>query len=469
MADIRLSYDVLGQRWEGVILPTDQWTQLQDATSLLTIARDARGDFAGFVFDFDADGADFELSLRLIAESFGDAVRDLVASPSTVDPIGVVVPLATTSLAVRDNQVVFPVLSSVNARARDVSIVEDRLNGVIRISMRLPWWAAFLRPWVTVRRRGRPELIALGALRRSRGVHTAELHYGLPAPASSLVAEVVRGTRAAWLSGIVAAVVTALLILGGLTLFGSGNSPDATVSTVTVESTTSSSSAATSTSEPAEAPTTTSSSTVPSTTTPAATDTTVSAPSTSRPPQNRPTTSTTLLPAGGVSFTLPNQYITTNDVRADVTANQLRIQRGGTLNLSVRISGVFINPFDKGGITTLPELVAACRALVGVDVTVPPTPGWNTNVSVSLLGTGATAGGYTQLVVIGNKATECGDVLTSSDPARINVVRVTYFREVPLNLTVPANLQPGKYQLVLDAFPFMAFSKATPLEITVVE
>jgi hypothetical protein len=49
------------------------------------------------------------------------------------------------------------------------------------------------------------------------------------------------------------------------------------------------------------------------------------------------------------------------------------------------------------------------------------------------------------------------------------VVRVTYFREVPLNLAVPANLQPGKYQLVLDAFPFMAFSKATPLEITVVE
>ena len=59
MADIRLSYDALGQRWEGVILPTDQWTQLQDATSLLTIARDARGDFAGFIFDFDADSPEF--------------------------------------------------------------------------------------------------------------------------------------------------------------------------------------------------------------------------------------------------------------------------------------------------------------------------------------------------------------------------------------------------------------------------
>ncbi len=451
MTDIRVSYDALGQRWEGVILPTDQWTQLEDATPLLTIARNARGDLAGFIFDCDVESSEFTSSLRMIAESFGENVRDTVSTASTVNPTGYVLPLAATSLAVRDEQAVFPVLGSVNARARDVSIVEDRPSGIIRVSMRLPWWAAFLRPWVTVRRRGRPELIALGALRRSRGVHTAELHYGLPATSSSLVAEVIRGTRSTWISAMVAAVVTALLILGGLTLFGSGNSPDATVSSIEVESTT------------------TSVSTVPSVTTTPETATTLPAVTTSKPPRSSPTTSSTLLPPGGVSFTLPNQYITTNDTRADVTVSQTRIQRGGTMNLSVRISGVFINPFDKGGITTLPELVAACRALVGVEVTVPPTPGWSTNVSVSLLGTGATAGGYTQLVVVGNKATECGDVLTSTDPARINVVRVTYFREVPLNLTIPSNLQPGKYQLVLDAFPFMAFSKATPLEITVVE
>lgn len=469
MTDIRLSYDALGQRWEGVILPTDQWTQLEDATPLLTIARNARGDLAGFVFDCDVESSEFTSSLRMIADSFGENVRDTVSTASTVDPTGYVLPLAATSLAVRDEQGVFPVLGSVNARARDVSIVEDRPSGIIRVSMRLPWWAAFLRPWVTVRRRGRPELIALGALRRSRGVHTAELHYGLPATSSSLVAEVIRGTRSTWISAMVAAVVTALLIFGGLTLFGSRNSPDATVSSIEVESTTGLPSASTSTSEPAKVATTTSSSTVPSVTTTPETATTLPAVTTSKPPRSSPTTSSTLLPPGGVSFTLPNQYITTNDTRADVTVSQTRIQRGGTVNLSVRISGVFINPFDRSGISTLPELIAACRALVGVEVTVPPTPGWSTNVSVSLLGTGATAGGYTQLVVVGNKATECGDVLTSVDPTRINVVRVTYFREVPLNLTIPSNLQPGKYQLVLDAFPFMAFSKTTPLEITVVE
>lgn len=80
---------------------------------------------------------------------------------------------------------------------------------------------------------------------------------------------------------------------------------------------------------------------------------------------------------------------------------------------------------------------------------------------------GASAGGPTQLIVIGNKATECGDVLTSTNPARINVVRITYFREVPLILAIPSNLQAGKYQLILDPFPFVTYLKTTPLEITV--
>ena len=457
MADIRLSYDALGQRWEGVILPTDQWTQLQDATSLLTIARDARGDFAGFIFDFDADNPEFAASLQVISDSFGDNVRDTVSSPAAADSIGSVVPLSASSLAVPTDHAVFPILGSVNGRARDVSIVEDRLNGVIRVSMRLPWWARFLRPWVTVRRRGRPELIALGALRKSGGVHTAELHYGLPAPASSLVAEVIRGTRAAWLSGVLAAVITAVLILGGLALFNPSGSPDSAVSpAVAVESTITSALATTSTS-----------STLPTTSTTAATDTTVPSTTTSKPRRSGTTTLSTLLPPGGVSFALPTQYITANDIRADVNVDRIRVKRGESVNVSVRVSAVFINPFDRPGISTLPELIAACRALIGVDVTVPPTPGWSPSVSVSLLGTGASAGGPTQLIVIGNKATECGDVLTSTNPVQINVVRITYFREVPLILAIPPNLQAGKYQLVLDPFPFATYLKTTPLEIAV--
>lgn len=330
--------------------------------------------------------------------------------------------------------------------------------------MRLPWWARFLRPWVTVRRRGLPELIALGALRHSGGVHTAELHYGLPAPTSSLVAEVIRGTRAAWLSGVLAAVITAVLILGGLALFDPSGSPDGAVSPVVVAESTIA--PATSTSAPALA-TTSTSSTLPATSTTVAPDTTVPASTTSKPPRSAPTTSSTLLPPGGVSFALPTQYITANDTRADVNVDRLRVQRGESINVSVRVSAVFINPFDRPGISTLPELVAACRALIGIDVTVPPTPGWSPSLSVSMPGTGASAGGNTQLTVIGNRATECGDVLTSTNPARINVVRITYFREVALSLAIPSNLQAGKYQLVLDPFPFMAYLKTTPLEITV--
>lgn len=457
MADIRLSYDALGQRWEGVILPTDQWTQLQDATSLLTIARDARGDFAGFIFDFDADSPEFAESLQVISDSFGDNVRDTVSSPAAADSIGTVVPLSASSLAVPTDHALFPILGLINTRARDVSIVEDRSNGLVRVSMRLPWWARFLRPWVTVRRRGRPELIALGALRRSGGVHTAELHYGLPAPASSLVAEVIRGTRAAWLSGVLAAVITAVLILGGLALFNPSGSPDSAVSpAVAVESTVASALATTSTS-----------STLPATSTTAAPDTTVPSSTTSKPPRSGSTTSSTLLPPGGVSFALPTQFITANDIRADVNVDRLRVKRGESVKVSVRVSAGFINPFNPPGISTLPELIAACRALIGVDVTVPPTPGWSPSVSISLLGTGASAGGPTQLIVIGNRATECGDVLTSTNPAQINVVRITYFREVALSLAIPSNLQPGKYQLVLDPFPFVAYLKTTPLEIIV--
>ncbi|MGA0710685.1 MAG: hypothetical protein ACO3O7_08360, partial [Ilumatobacteraceae bacterium] len=288
MADIRLSYDLLGQRWEGFVVPADQWSRLQDVTSLLTIARDARGDLAGFIFDFDADSPDFTASLRQISELFGDEVRRAVSSPSSGDSASAVVPISTSMVAIQDDEVLFPVLGSVNARARDISIVEDRSNGIIRVSMRLPWWAAFLRPWVTVRRRGRPELIALGALHRSGRVHTAELHYGLPAPASSLVAEVIRGNRAAWITGLVASGVTTLLILGGLTLIGSGDATNTVVAPDRITSTTVASAPSTSapviTSSSSTIPATSTTIPVVDTTLPA--ETSVPATSTTKPPRN---------------------------------------------------------------------------------------------------------------------------------------------------------------------------------------
>jgi hypothetical protein len=135
----------------------------------------------------------------------------------------------------------------------------------------------------------------------------------------------------------------------------------------------------------------------------------------------------------------------------------------------VLITGVFINPFTQTATSTAEELSAACRARLGVPTLVPPTPGWSTNVSVSLRGTSVAAGGFTQLVVVGNLARECGNTLTTTAPPTISVVRVTFYREVLLRLSVPATLATGAYELVLDQVDMNPFTKTTPLKITVTD
>lgn len=477
MADLRLVYDAFARRWEGTVVAVDQWTVVESVTALLTLARTSDGLAAGFILDADTAHPEYAQSIDQIRELFGNGVAQRVAGTGDTD-LDFRVSGESGSLAVaRENTAVFPVLGGLDSRSRDVTIVHDEARGIVRVSMRLPWWARFVRPWVTVRRRGRPEVIALGPLKYSRGMHIAEMHYGLPAPTSSLVSEVISGTRASWLSGVVAAVLTAVLIFGGISVFGNERTPtDSQQSETASANTISPDTLAPSTSAPTTttAPATTTSTTVAVTTTVAVattaqtTTTTLSA-STTLPRRKVATTASTVLPAGGVNFTAPEQYITGNDTRADVTVDRQRVQRGDTINVSVRISGVFINPFDRGGITDLPELIAACRALIGVGVTVSPTPGWSPNVSVSLAGTGVTGGGSVQLVVIGNIATECGDVLISTNPTRINVVRTTFYREVPISLRIPSSLRPGQYSLLLDRLDFNGFIKATPIEITVTE
>lgn len=462
---MRLVFDVAGRRWEGFVLPIDMWTVLDTYNNLLTIAYGEAGDLAGFVFDLDLSDPGVPAALARLRELFGDSVANRVANPDDNADGGAMVPLTTSTVVESVENSVFPVLGGINARARDVVISDDPTRGVIRVSMRLPWWAVWLRPWVTVRRRGRPEVIALGPLRRVKGAHIAELHYGLPTPTSSLVAEVIKGGRKIWVSAVLSSVVTAALLALGFVVSGIGESRSDTATPFVIDTT-------------IQLPTTTVLSTTSTTVAPSTsiessttveTTTTTPAATTTNPPRRSTTTSSTVLPPGGVSFTLPSQYQTANDTRADVAVDRVRIRRGETLNVSVRVSGVFINPFDSPGVTSLPELVAACRSLINVGVVVPPTPGWAPNISVTLVGTGVTAGGSTQLIVIGNIATECGDSLISTNPARINVVRTTFYREVPIALDVPATLSPGRYQLVLDNLNLVMFTKTTPIDITVTE
>ena len=74
MAELRLIFDAAGQRWEGVILPIDQWAVLDAYGDLLSVAYSESGALAGFVFDLDPTNAGFGAALDQIRDLFGDIV-----------------------------------------------------------------------------------------------------------------------------------------------------------------------------------------------------------------------------------------------------------------------------------------------------------------------------------------------------------------------------------------------------------
>ena len=461
---MRLAFDDMGRRWECIISPADQWAQLEQVNSLLTIARDINGELAGFVFDLDPENLDFQPALTTISNYFGEIVRATVAQPGASSATTNVIRLSTQVIDIADETALFPIFASVNAKARDVVISEDRARGVIKVSMRLPWWSAFVKPWVTVRRRGRPEVIALGPLRRSGGLHSAELRYGLPSPSTSLVAEVIRGVNRPWLSSLVAAVITALFLLGAIAIFCDRATDGANLET---NSTSAITSPITSSITPttllivatADDSTTTSQSTTQSTTQKTTPSTSV----------KNPKTSSTLLAPGGISFETFDQYISARDTRAAVSVNRKRVGRSESLTVTVKISGLFINNFEDATATNAQELINLCRARIGVPTTFVPVPaGWAPMVSVYLRGTDVVAGNFTTLTVVGNIARECGTSLISNTPLRINVVRTTYYRDIVLQLQIPKDLAPGTYDL--DLLPIdNSWQKSTPLQITVTE
>ncbi len=457
---MRLTFDDMGRRWEGIILPADQWAQLEQVNSLLTIARDLNGELAGFVFDLDPENLDYQPALTTISNYFGEIARATVAQPGASSATTNVIRLSTQVIDIADETALFPIFAGVNAKARDVIISEDRARGVIKVSMRLPWWSAFVRPWVTVRRRGRPEVIALGPLRRSGGLHSAELRYGLPSPSTSLVAEVIRGVNRPWLSSLVAAVITALFLLGAITIFGDRATDSANLETNSASAITSPvTSTITATTLPVVATADDSTTTTQSTTRKTTTSTSA----------KNPKTSSTLLAPGGISFETFDQYISARDTRAAVSVDRKRVSRSESLTVTIKISGIFINNFEDAAATYAQELINLCRARIGVPTTFVPVPaGWAPMVAVTIRGTDIVAGNFTALTVVGNIARECGTSLISNTPLRINVVRTTYYRDIVLQLQIPKGLAPGTYDL--DLLPIdNSWQKSTPLQITVTE
>jgi len=471
VADLRLHFDADGRRWEGVAGAMSDWATLTEANDLLTLARTSDGRLVGFVFDHDARSSEFETSLAEIDRLFGSAVQTVVRQCPTQDTDEVVMLSDTVGeVAVLTDTTpdVVPRSGLLHARVGDMQIDDDEVNKVLTVTLSLPWWARFLRPWVSVRRRGRPEILALAPLRFRGRRASARMRYGLPGGTSTLVADVVKGTQRPWLPVITSSVLTALLVAIAFAV-ASRDTPDTSVVapvTTLVSPTTEVSTVDTATTAmPTSAVSTTA---APETTTSTIAVASTQAPSTTAVRRSS-TTSSTILPPGDVAFEMPTQYITSNEKRADLSVSGRTVRRGESIAVSIRVAGLDINPFTTNSATTLDELVAACRALIGVGNVVPPTPGWTTNVSVSLVGTSIIAGGTTQLVVVGNINRECGDTLVSTSPPTIRVVRTTFYRPVEVQLSIPASLAAGTYELVLIPFDMNRFTQTTPIRITVTE
>lgn len=175
------------------------------------------------------------------------------------------------------------------------------------------------------------------------------------------------------------------------------------------------------------------------------------------------------------AFVLPTQYII-GENRYDVNVSRKNAVRGETLTVTVSMTAVmrkwgswqgetFRHPVGDDGVT-LESLIKLCKSLIGVGINVPPTPvSWSPTISVSLTGTSVTAGGATDLVVIGYIIKECGDTAVTDTPS-ISVVRNTVYKDVVIQLTIPATLPVGTYELAL-APPAGTFSKTSPIVIKI--
>ena len=178
------------------------------------------------------------------------------------------------------------------------------------------------------------------------------------------------------------------------------------------------------------------------------------------------------------AFVLPTQYIMGENLY-DVAVSRKSVVRGETLTITVSMTAVmrkwgsfqgetFRHPVSDAGVT-LAELIKLCKSLIGVGIVVPPTPaGWSPTISVSLTGTSVTAGGPTDLVVIGYIIKECGDTAVTDTPS-ISVVRNTVYKDVLMQLTIPATLRAGTYELTLNPPEGTKFMKATPIAIKISE
>ncbi|MFZ9707909.1 MAG: hypothetical protein ACO3CG_08755, partial [Ilumatobacteraceae bacterium] len=211
MADALLRFDRTAGRWEYSIGDITTWMNTENPTELLQIARNNTGQPVGFTFDVDVSDPSYADSLDVIRREFGDDVAQRVSSEPT-DDVELLISTSSSLAETADEGVdVMRHDARLQRATSDVVITDDSAAGVVTVTMTVPWWARFAKPWVAVRRRGKRDILLTGPMRIRGRTATATLRYGMPYSGSTLTADVVKGPQRSvlrlWLTALVAASI----------------------------------------------------------------------------------------------------------------------------------------------------------------------------------------------------------------------------------------------------------------------
>ena len=221
MADALLRFDHTAGRWEYSIGEITTWVNTENPTVLLQIARSITGRHVGFTFDVDVNDPSYVESLVVIRRKFGDDVARRVSGEPTDD----VELLISTSSSLAETADVRVDVMRQDARLQrassDVVITDDSAAGIVTVTMTVPWWARFTKPWVAVRRRGKRDILLTGPMRIRGLTAKATLRYGMPYSGSTLTADVVKGPHSRrWVSWGATLITLGVVIIGSVMQFG---------------------------------------------------------------------------------------------------------------------------------------------------------------------------------------------------------------------------------------------------------
>ena len=220
VADALLRFDRTAGRWEYSIGDITTWVNTESPTALLQIARNVTGRSVGFTFDVDVSDPSYAESLNVIRREFGDDIAQRVSS-EPIDDVELLIATSSSLAETADDGVdVMRLDARLQRASSDVVITDDSGAGIVTVTMTVPWWARFTKPWVAVRRRGKRDILLTGPMRIRGRTAKATLRYGMPYSGSTLTADVVKGPQRNVLRLLLTVLVAASILAVGVWLGG---------------------------------------------------------------------------------------------------------------------------------------------------------------------------------------------------------------------------------------------------------